>query len=65
MSEKLFRDMVFIMWDLQLVLGLTSVSWGRCHLLHFSSGGVHLGCPTGILPAVLVGLLGFLVGWNP
>lgn len=38
------------------------VSWGRCHLLHFSSGGVHLGCPTGILPAVLVGLLGFLVG---
>ena len=31
-------------------------------MLHFSSGGVQLGCPTGILPAVLVGLLGFLVG---
>lgn len=39
-------------------------------MLYFSSGGVQLGCPTGILPAVLVGLLGFLVGgiileWRP
>ena len=38
------------------------VSWGWCHMLHFSSGDVQLGCPTGILPAVLVGLLSFLVG---